>query len=200
MLYATRYTVGIDEVGRGPLAGPVVVCALYISSGKSGELLRGIRDSKQLTQIQRERWFEKLTVARKEGSVDWSISSVTPRVIDRTGIRNSVLAAAARCLDKLDIEPNNIRVLLDGGIIAPKKWIYQETIVRGDEQESVIAAASVVAKVTRDKRMRKYAKRFPLYGLEKHKGYGTEAHYKALQTHGPCELHRKSFLRDLPAH
>lgn len=191
--------VGIDEVGRGPLAGPVAVAAVRFQTDQlrrlGRRLLAGIRDSKRLTEEARETWFARFSAARADGLCEYAVSFVTSARIDRVGIAPAVRAALARSLSKLNPDPERTLVLLDGGLRAPVQFLYQKTIVRGDATEPLIAAASIVAKVLRDRRMVRYARQFPLYGFERHKGYGTHMHVSALQQHGPCTLHRKSFCR-----
>lgn len=202
-----KYIIGVDEVGRGPLAGPVAVGAvkLKVESLKSKVSWgKGFRDSKKLSAKAREEWMVKIEEARSEGWLEYAVTFVAPSVIDRKGIVHAIHKAIARALEKADSAPIqhstfNIQystpVLLDGGLRAPARYTNQQTIIKGDEKELVIALASIVAKVTRDKRMVALAKKFPAYGFEKHKGYGTRAHYEAIKKHGITPHHRKSFLK-----
>ena len=202
-----KYIVGIDEVGRGPLAGPVVVAAVGIEHGAwgIGHRLRGIRDSKKLTERQREKWAKKIKVA---GFV-WAVARVSPRVIDKIGISKAANLAAYRAYMRLCrklqapkiMTSSKFEVLLDGGLHLKRKgWaeenrIKTKTIIKGDEKIPLISAASIIAKVTRDKYMKRAAKQYGGYGFEAHKGYGTVAHYAAIKKLGVSSMHRESFLK-----
>lgn len=188
------HLVGIDEVGRGPLAGPVAVCAVAIKRKLSRGFWKGLKNSKALSEKAREMWFARAREARAKGLIDYTVCFSGALSIDNRGISKVVHECIARALRRLNIEPEKSRIFLDGSIYAPARFKNQKTIVRGDEKVPVIALASVVAKVRRDRRMRRYAKSFPHYGFEEHVGYGTAAHYKAINTYGLTELHRRSFL------
>ena len=203
-----KYIVGIDEVGRGPIAGEVAVGAVLIFAEhykKVEKLFPVIKDSKKLTPKKREAWLEKIREAEQKGYLISKVSFVSSAIIDKKGIAHSIRTALAESLESvvfaaaqlpIEARPNEtkgIKVLLDGGLKAPKEYEYQETIIKGDEKELVIALASIVAKVTRDERMTRLSKKFPEYGFEQHKGYGTPAHLAALREHGPCMEHRRSF-------
>ena len=192
------FTVGVDEVGRGPLAGPLLVAAVSTrQSAHSRRLsasLSGIRDSKKLSEQQREAWFLRLRGLRDGGLLDWRVSLVTPAGIDRRGMSYALRVSVARALAHLSCAPSETRVLLDGSLHAPRDFAHQETIVHGEDREPLIAAASIVAKVSRDRRMRRYAEHFPEYGFDTHKGYGTAAHRDAIERYGTCVIHRESFL------
>ncbi len=202
-----KYIVGIDEVGRGPLAGPVAVGAVklekeWIKLKEKEGWFKGLRDSKKLSPKAREEWVVKIKQAQKEGWLDFSVAFVSSRVIDKKGLSYAIrtaLAQALRILEDLSKGSPWIReevnVLLDGGLHAPVHYKNQTTIIKGDEKEVSIALASIVAKVARDKKMVALAKKFPRYGFEQHKGYGTRAHYEAIKKHGITPYHRKSFLR-----
>lgn len=195
-----KYLIGIDEVGRGPLAGPVAVGAVCIYAEhktKISKLFPITRDSKKLSAKAREEWVVRIREAESAGFLVTAVSFVTPAAIDKNGIAPSIRTALAKALEGLEHEVGETRVLLDGGLHAPAQYKNQETIIKGDEKELAIALASIVAKVTRDKRMVALAKKFPEYGFEKHKGYGTRAHYEALEKHGLTPHHRKSFLKRL---
>ena len=196
----TRYLVGVDEVGRGPLAGPLCVGAFLVPRARYRKLLlrlKGIKDSKQLTEAQRILWQAKFQRVRTEAGCRFSTVFVSERFIGREGLVAALRFAISRTLRRFRVNPRSCHVLLDGGIKAPSAFLFQETIIRGDESEPLIAAASIVAKVRRDRHMVRLGKQFPLYGFEVHKGYGTKAHYKALRRHDPCEVHRRSFLKKL---
>jgi len=196
---SSRYVVGIDEVGRGPVAGPLLVAAVIVrqtpnAKSQVARILQGIRDSKKLNKKQREEWFIRFKNAHSDGVLDWRVSFVTASVIDRKGIAHAARVCVQRVLAHLACAPEETQVLLDGGLTAPPSFIYQKTIVRGDERRPLIAAASIVAKVSRDRRMQKYGERFPEYGFDTHKGYGTKKHFCAIQQYGTCILHRKTFI------
>ncbi len=193
----SKMIIGIDEVGRGPLAGPVTLCACAIPAGQlkkffAGEF-KGIKDSKKLSPQAREFFFEKVKAKRGQGSVVYAVSHVSAVIIDRIGISKAVARALKRCLIKLDLTAARCQVLLDGSLKAPAHFQNQKTIIRGDATVPIISLASVIAKVTRDRKMTRLAKEFPEYGLEIHKGYGTLLHQKALKKHGLSPLHRRSF-------
>lgn len=195
-----KYLIGIDEVGRGPLAGPVAVGAIKLkveSIKLKVEWARGFRDSKKLSAKAREAWMVKIEEAKSEGWLEYAVAFVAPEAIDKNGIAPSIRLALVRALEAIEHEVEQTRVLLDGGLRAPAQYKNQETIIKGDEKELAIALASIVAKVARDKRMVALAKKYPAYGFEQHKGYGTRAHYKALEKHGLTPHHRKSFLKRL---
>ncbi len=190
----TRH-IGIDEVGRGPLAGPVTVCAFVVVKDFDMKLLKGITDSKKLTEKVREEWNIKLRELQKKRKVNFSVSSVGAKIIDKKGISFAIRTALSRSLRKLNVDPKNSKVFLDGGLRAPEEYVNQETIIKGDSKNKCISSASVLAKVYRDAYMRKVAKRFPAYGFEVHKGYGTLRHRNSIKKYGPCELHRRSFIK-----
>ena len=182
---------GVDEAGRGPLAGPVVAAAVvlpsaWFSSDLPGEL-RGLNDSKQLTASQRDRFFEAL---QQLGEVESVVVSVDAGVIDRINILEATHQAMSEALAKLQPSPEH--VLVDGLRVKSIR-LPQTPIVKGDALSFSIAAASVLAKVTRDRLMETYDRRWPEYGFAGHKGYGTARHLEAIARHGPCEIHRRSF-------
>ncbi|MEK7621748.1 MAG: ribonuclease HII [Patescibacteria group bacterium] len=192
-----KYLVGIDEAGRGPLAGPVAVAAVLQLSRRvldSDKSLGRLQDSKKLSSKKREAWFEWLKRKQTNGDLKFTVALVSEKIIDRVGIVRAIKIGIKQCLDRLDLKSTQCRVLLDGGLRAPKNYQNQKTIIRGDEQEPVIALASIVAKVTRDRRLNKLAKIYPNYSFEIHKGYGTRAHYSALRRHGFSPLHRRTFI------
>lgn len=190
-----KWIIGVDEVGRGPLAGPVAigVCAIPVDLN-TWENWEGLRDSKKLSEKKRNEWFERI---KTEDKVKWSVSSSGARIIDSDGIVIAIREAAARAILKLGIDPKEAEVLLDRGLIVPEVW-KQEQFTKGDEKIPVIAIASIMAKVTRDKYMVELGEKYPLYGFEKHKGYGTKVHQEAIRTHGPIpRIHRRLFIRNL---
>ena len=190
-----RGIVGIDEAGRGPLAGPVAVGAIFIPP-KTKISFRGLADSKALTEEERERWFQKIRSWQKERKLFYVVSLVSHKVIDKKGIVPAIRLGIARNLKKLNVNSRTVEVLLDGALKAPLNFPHQKTIIRGDEKIPAIALASIVAKVTRDRRMKSLGIQFPQYGFGIHKGYGTKAHKKNLKKHGISEIHRKSFLKN----
>ena len=192
-----RFLVGIDEVGRGPLAGPVTLCALCVKEDFDFEYFKGIKDSKKLSAQKREEWFGKMSQLRTAGLVSFALSSVSAEEIDSMGLSHCIKKAIRTILDELTLSPLETEIRLDGSLYAPQEFIFQKTIIKGDEKEPVISAASIVAKVTRDKMMTEYAEQYPLYGFDENKGYGTALHRKAIERYGISPIHRKSFLKKL---
>jgi ribonuclease HII len=182
---------GVDEAGCGPLAGPVVAAAVVFpcSWADTGlfSKLRGLNDSKQLTGEQREKFF---SILASHPDIRHGIATVDVEMIDRINIRQAAWRAMNMALDQLDPHPEH--VLIDGLRI---RWLtYPQTaLVQGDARSYSIAAASVLAKVTRDRLMREYDQLYPGYGFAEHKGYATPQHYAAINAHGPCPIHRRSF-------
>jgi|TARA_B100000959_G_scaffold111524_1_gene117611 ribonuclease HII len=174
---------GVDEAGRGPLAGPVVAAAVILSHSVD---LSGLTDSKALTQKRREAFEPKI----RELSWDWSIAASSPGEIDRLNIHQATLLAMRRAILGLKQTPDY--VLVDG-CFYPRVPYPGEAIVRGDQSQPAISAASILAKVFRDRYMRGLDARFTGYGFSRHKGYPTKAHLEALQVLGPCREHRQSF-------
>ena len=191
----TTYIVGIDEAGRGPLAGPLAVAAYCVPSDL--DLISAfpkLTDSKKLSEPVREELFKQLKDLRgRTPQAGMAVTLIRPETIDRDGVSAVLRTGVARLLKRLDIAPEACHVKLDGTLRAPAKY-SQETIVGGDLAEPSISAASIIAKVTRDRKMRRYDQLHPAYGFAGHKGYGTKTHRAAIQKHGPCEIHRKRFL------
>lgn len=196
---AVRYVIGIDEAGRGALAGPVCVGALLMPEDFSWESVfalitkRGsprLRDSKQLSAQQREILYECIV---SHGSLRYAAALVSAETIDSIGIANAAREAAAKALDQLGVSPGRARVLLDAGLSVSGEW-EQESFIKGDERIPAISLASVVAKVSRDRHMDELALEHSPYGFDQHKGYGTRAHYQAIQAHGMSTLHRRTFV------
>lgn len=217
-----RYIIGIDEVGRGPVAGPVMVGAFIFISTDFEEKIKQysienklpLRDSKKLTKKQKDKWLLYFKDQKEKGNCDFAVSSVSAADIDKIGIVPSIQKALNNSLNKitthvsnlaplhtfnssLEVSPASFRIYLDGGLKAPIEYVNQQTIIKGDELHPVISCASIVAKVTRDNLMEKYAVEYPLYGFESHVGYGTPAHYSAIKKHGLTTLHRKTFLKNI---
>lgn len=182
---------GVDEAGCGPLAGPVVAAAVmfpksWLEAGLPS-MFRGLNDSKQLDAEQREKFFDRITT---HPEIRFAISTVDVETIDRINIRQAAWHGMNLALDQIQPKPEH--VLVDGLRI---KWLpYRQTaLVGGDAKSYSIAAASVLAKVTRDRAMRELDKQFPGYGFAEHKGYSTPQHFAAIEKLGPCAIHRKSF-------
>lgn len=208
-----RISIGIDEVGRGALAGPVVLAAVAARGSVrwTHPALGRIRDCKKLTALRREAWFRHLT---GHPAIAWRLARVGPQVIDRINIARAANLGALRAYRRLvstnseSVTNKRIRTFatnslfadepryfafLDGGLKLPAA-IPHRTITKGDERRPLIAAASIIAKVWRDRRMARLAREIPHYGFEIHKGYATSRHRRALARHGPSALHRRSFL------
>lgn len=176
--------VGIDEAGRGPLAGPVVAAACCI---EEGVFFEGVNDSKQLTLQQRESLYHDLTTHNK---VYYGIGMIGPEIIDQINILQATMLAMQEALKQLSFIPD--MVLVDG-LNIPDVTVPCLQIVRGDSSCYAIAAASIIAKHSRDLWMIKLHEQFPQYGFDQHKGYGTPQHLEKLKSHGPCPAHRHSF-------
>lgn len=196
-----RYFVGIDEAGRGPLAGPVAVAAVVQPIRMSRRVLDSdkslgiLRDSKHLSPKKRERWFGWLRKQQIARRLRFTSSLVGEKTIDRIGIVRAVKIGIRRVLGRLKIKPGQYRIVLDGGLKASAKYKNQQTVIRGDSTVPIIMLASIVAKIRRDRRLVRLAHRFPSYGFEIHKGYGTKKHYTALRRRGLSSIHRRSFLK-----
>ena len=190
-LKESRWPVaGVDEAGRGPLAGPVAVAAVILDPAN---LPRGLDDSKKLDETERERLYA--IIMRKALCV--SVALVSAREIDRVNIRQATLGGMRRALEGLSIRPAH--ALIDGNDVPKGLCCGAEFIIKGDGISFSIAAASSVAKVTRDRLMTRLALHYPHYGFDRHAGYATKAHLAALAAHGPCPYHRLSFSPLKPA-
>lgn len=181
---ASGFICGIDEAGRGPLAGPVVAGAVILP--KDCRILY-LNDSKKLTEKRREELFDEI----KEKAVCWGVGIVSPARIDEINILQATYEAMRDAVSQLDPAPN---LLLNDAVTIPQVNIPQVPIIKGDAKSLSIAAASVLAKVTRDRLMKEYDKVMPEYGFSSHKGYGSAAHIEALKKYGPSPIHRKSFI------
>ena len=180
-----KYITGIDEAGRGPLAGPVVAAAVILPTDYSSDVLN---DSKKISPKVRERLYEELT--HPLSGVIWSFSVICPKVIDEINILNATYRAMSESALSLKMEPSF--AIIDGKPV--KGFPYpDQSVIKGDERCLSIAAASIIAKVERDRLMLKYAEQYPQYGFERHKGYGTKLHLNALEKFGPSPIHRRSF-------
>ena len=174
---------GVDEAGRGPLAGPVVAAAVILDDARR---IRGLADSKQLTPLQRERLFDQI----REKALCCSVGEASVDEIDTINIFHATMLAMKRAVEGLRLKP--AKVLVDGNRL-PKIEVYCEAIVGGDAKVKSISAASIIAKVTRDRMLAQLHDEFPQYGFAAHKGYSTPEHLEALRVHGPCVHHRKFF-------
>lgn len=199
-----RYTLGVDEAGRGPLAGPVSVGVVAVPEGFDvAREFPGVADSKKLSEKKREEIFAMLETRVASGDARFRVEFESAETIDKEGIAVVIRRAVARGVNTLAEECGHpvstglltpgVHILLDGALRAPVEYA-QETIINGDELVPIISLASIAAKVVRDRLMVELSVQYPLYGFEKHKGYGTKAHYEALLKYGPCALHRRSFL------
>lgn len=191
--------VGIDEVGRGPVAGPVAVCTLWYRSQDHEYLnkkLVGITDSKKVHVNKRRKYAKIAQDLQDEGTLHYTIQFASAKKIDTQGIMKCLYDGIERGLliaEKSGLK-NTDYVFLDGSLKAPEKFYKQKTIIGGDGKVFAISVASVIAKVARDELMEEYGIRYPQYGLEHHKGYGTTAHLQAIKKHGLSPLHRATFL------
>ncbi len=206
-----KYIIGIDEAGRGPIAGPVAVGGCIITSSQvkalEDELLtkfmRGkLKDSKKLSEKKRTEIFTWIQEKQEAGELNFTVSMGASKTIDQVGIVPTISKAVSKVLTVLARgKEREVLVKLDGGLKAPEVFKHQQTIVRGDEREVVISLASIVAKVTRDEYMCRlidtYKKDGKDYGFEQHKGYGTKGHYEAIGKHGLCSEHRQSFCKNV---
>ena len=182
-----RYICGVDEAGRGPLAGPVCAAAIILPDNM---IIDGVNDSKKLTEKKREMLFDVI----KEKALAYSIAFATVEEIEEMNILNATMLAMKRAVDGLEIKADY--GMIDGNKLPPLD-IPCECIVKGDAKSMSIAAASILAKVSRDRLCYEYAEKYPEYGFDKHKGYGTKLHTEAILKYGPCEIHRMSFLKKI---
>ena len=181
-----KYIAGIDEAGRGPLAGPVVV---GIAIMKPNSFIEGVNDSKKISEKKRELLYEQIT----NEAIDWSVGIVDQNEIDEINILNATKKALSLALEDIKIKPE--RILVDALEHIDTKGIPYTSIIKGDAKVYSISAASIIAKVTRDRIMREYDEVYPEYGFARHKGYGTAMHTQAIKENGPCPLHRKTFIK-----
>jgi ribonuclease HII len=192
-----KYLIGIDEAGRGPLAGPVAVGAVMIPMDFDWKVIEGVRDSKKLSEKKREEIFEHTQELQRSSVLRYAVATSSASYIDTYGIVPAVRRALAEAISRFEAEPGDCRVLLDGSLHAPAEFIHQETIIRGDDTEPVISLASIMAKVTRDRLMRSLAPKYPAYGFDVHKGYGTLAHRIAIKSSGLSNIHRATFCSNI---
>lgn len=193
--------IGIDEVGRGPLAGPVTVGAAYLSDPKGAEFRifnNTIRDSKKLTLSIRNNIFQTIRKNKKTNNILFAVSSRSAEHIDKYGINNSIHSCIISCLNSLEkqgVDVKSIKINMDGGLKIKQKNLKQEAFIKGDERFVEIAIASIIAKVTRDNYMFRLAKKLANYGFETNVGYGTLKHRNAIKKFGITKYHRKSYLK-----
>lgn len=182
-----KYIAGIDEAGRGPLAGPVVV---GIAIMKPNSFIEGVNDSKKISEKKRELLYEQIT----NEAIDWSVGIVDQNEIDEINILNATKKALHMAITNLKIKPD--RILVDALEHIDTCGIPYTSIIKGDAKVYSISAASIIAKVTRDRMMKEYDEIYPEYGFAGHKGYGTAKHIQAIKAYGPCPLHRKTFIKN----
>lgn len=209
-MHSQEFTIGIDEVGRGPLAGPVGVGVVCVPADFDWAQLPGVTDSKVLSATRRAEILQAGEELRHADQLRFAVSLVSARVIDRVGIVPATTLAMERALRRLQqgqqsttvnrrILPTSCAVKLDGGLRAPAVYAQQETIIKGDATEPVIGFASIVAKVARDRYMTRLAKQtqYAAYDFAAHKGYGTQAHRAAIAQYGLSDQHRASYCRNI---
>lgn len=182
-----KYICGIDEAGRGPLAGPVVVGAVILPENS---FIEGVNDSKKISEKKREKLYEIIT----QEAIAYSVGIVDQRTIDEINILNATKLGVKIALEGLKQKPEIIMV--DALNNMDTLGIPYISVVKGDAKNYCISAASIVAKVTRDRIMRQWDEVYPIYGFAKHKGYGTAEHIRLLKENGPCMIHRRSFIKN----
>ena len=183
-----KFICGVDEAGRGPLAGPVCAAAVILPPDC---IIDGLNDSKKISEKKREMLFEQII----QKAVSYSVAYGTLEEIEKYNILEATYLAMNRAIDGLSQKADF--ALIDGNRIPKNIKIPCETVVKGDSKSCSVAAASILAKVTRDRLMLEYDKKYPQYNFAKHKGYGTKAHYEAIKEYGVCEIHRLSFLKNV---
>ncbi len=205
-----KIIIGIDEAGRGPLFGPVsvgtvMVDALLFKQIRKKGALRGLTDSKKLSEKERERLYEELATLQKQNVLKFACALIPAKIIDTKGISFAIKFGIQKNLKQLvgkvwDAKTtDSIQILLDGSLRAPAEFAHQKTIIKGDLKEPIISAASIIAKVTRDRQMQKIAqlKKYARYKIDVHKGYGTATHRALIVKYGLSDMHRKSFCKRL---
>ncbi len=184
--YKGKVIAGIDEAGRGPLAGPVV-CACAVMPMDENKIIEGINDSKKLSAKKREELYEKIVST----AIAFSIVEIDEKTIDEINILQATKLGMKKALEELSVKPDI--VLIDA--VKIDTALQQENIIKGDTLSYNIASASILAKVYRDRLMEKFDKKYPQYGFAKHKGYGTKAHIEALKKYGKTKIHRETFIK-----
>lgn len=183
-----KYICGVDEAGRGPLAGPVCAAAVILPKGLE---IESLNDSKKLSEKKREQLFDVIT----EKALSYCVAYGTLEEIESVNILKATFLAMNRAIEGLEIKPDF--ALIDGNRLPDNMKINGAAIVKGDAKSMSIAAASILAKVSRDRLLLDYDKKYPIYQFAKHKGYGTKLHTDLIKEHGPCEIHRMSFLKNI---
>lgn len=181
--------VGIDEAGRGPLAGPVVAVAVLVF-GNGIKDLKGVKDSKEISSLERERLYNEII---NHPQIEWGIGRVSEKVIDRINILQATKLAMKRAVKNLEKKYSGAEYLLIDGNFGIDLDIPQKSIIKGDQKVFSCATASIIAKVSRDRMMMRYHKKYPEYGFNRHKGYGTRIHRETIKKCGFCDIHRKTF-------
>ena len=182
-----EYICGIDEAGRGPLAGPVVVAGVIMPKNS---MIEGVNDSKKVSEKKREKLYDVIL----EEAISYSVAVIGQDVIDEINILNATKQGVTTVVEELDVKPNLI--LVDALTHINTKGIPYDSIIKGDAKCYNIAAASIIAKVTRDRIMREWDEIYPQYGFINHKGYGTAKHIEAIKEYGPCPIHRRTFIKN----
>lgn len=190
-----KWIVGVDEAGRGALAGPVAVGAVLVSKDFDWGQVQGVADSKILSPKKREEIFKLARQLMKDGKLFYSVSLIKNTVIDTKGITHAVQRGINKTLASLASEPTETYIKLDGLLHAPKEYLNQKTIIKGDVTEKEISLASIMAKVTRDRYMVRLTKKYPQYKFEVHKGYGTRIHQENIRKVGLSVMHRTTFCK-----
>lgn len=192
-----KYNVGIDEAGRGPLAGPVAVGVVKVPADFQWlEVMPGVNDSKKLSQKQRAELFRAAKLLRHRGLIDFAVAMVGASVIDKEGIVPAINTAMKRAINRLQLSPSETFIRLDGSLHAPPEF-EQATIIKGDALYPEIGLASICAKETRDAYMRRVDRRWSGYGFAQHMGYGTKDHRQAIAERGKCPIHRVSYCKNV---
>jgi ribonuclease HII len=191
-----KFIVGIDEAGRGPLAGPVTVGLVRIPVDFNWELVSGVRDSKKISERKRDVIYKRVLELHVQKKLSYVVKSVSAASIDSKGISPAIRRAIEAGISDLECDPADTFIKLDGSLYAPAEF-KQETIIKGDDKEMVIGLASIMAKVTRDRYMVGQDAKYPMYGLAQHKGYGTKAHREAIAKHGFSPIHRRSYCKNI---
>ncbi len=182
-----KFVCGVDEAGRGPLAGPVCAAAVILSRDL---VIEGVNDSKKISEKKREKLYDEIT----EKAVSWSVAFASVNEIEEHNILGATYIAMQRAVEGLKVSADF--ALIDGNRTPPGLEIPSETVVKGDAKSFSIAAASIIAKVTRDRLLAEYDAIYPQYKFLQHKGYGTKAHIDAIKEFGPCDIHRPSFIKN----
>lgn len=185
--YGIKYICGIDEAGRGPLAGPVAVAAVIMPKDS---FIEGVNDSKKISEKKREKLYEQI----KEEAIAWSVVLLDEKEIDELNILNATKKALTMAIKELKVKPE--RIVVDALEHIDTLGIPYTPIIKGDAKVYSIACASILAKVTRDRVMQEWDKIYPQYGFAKHKGYGTAQHINAIKEYGICKIHRRTFVKN----